>query len=576
MPSSPLLTAAALLCCLAADASAAPRGAKGRQPKGEQRFASDLAYQRFIEGELAFARGRYREAYDLYRESLLHERADHVLRRRGEAELAMGWSARARETLRRVAKRRPRDLAAWRAWGRAALAARVWPEAARVWTKVRSQSPDDEEAYQGLVEAWGRMGQAEKASQACLAHRLSRAARARCWGGLAEALAAAERPEAAVAALKRLGDDPWALERSAELCEDGGDAPCAIRALEALLSRDAGRADLMVRLVRLHRGRGEVSAAAAVEARLRELDPRALSPFERVELAELHFEAGDPEATTAALKAAADFSPDVPLYALALGLHHRRLSRPEAALAALERVPPESRAGLQAALSAAELLQGLGRGAEARARLEQASALHPARVEPSLALAELAEASGDLEGALSTLRQALKRHPKSSDLRFELGMTLDRARRVDEAIAEMRRLLEADDRFVPALNYLGYAFAQRKVRSKEAERLLSRARDLEPENLYVLDSLGLLYLNTGKAARAVPLLERAAAGLPDHPEVLWHLGQALAGSGEKERAAELLTRLLRDHPEGPHVKAAQRSLRALRPSPAGATPGHAP
>ena len=75
-----------------------------------------------------------------------------------------------------------------------------------------------------------------------------------------------------------------------------------------------------------------------------------------------------------------------------------------------------------------------------------------------------------------------------------------------------------------ALNYLGYAIAERGGNIAASTKLLERARTLKPDDLSIVDSLGWAYYRGGSPRRALPLIERAAAGQPANAEIGEHLG----------------------------------------------------
>ncbi len=70
--------------------------------------------------------------------------------------------------------------------------------------------------------------------------------------------------------------------------------------------------------------------------------------------------------------------------------------------------------------------------------------------------------------------------------------------RFDQAVAEFRRVIVLDPKHAEAYNYVGYMFAEKGVRLDEAERLIQKALELEPENGYYIDSLGWAYYQQGR------------------------------------------------------------------------------
>ncbi|MEN0057302.1 MAG: hypothetical protein AAGB31_00580, partial [Bdellovibrio sp.] len=70
----------------------------------------------------------------------------------------------------------------------------------------------------------------------------------------------------------------------------------------------------------------------------------------------------------------------------------------------------------------------------------------------------------------------------------------DRLGNKDVVIKEMQRVLEIDPNHVQGMNYLAFTWAEMNKNLGEAEKLARRALELEPQDGYVLDTLGwILY-----------------------------------------------------------------------------------
>ena len=66
-----------------------------------------------------------------------------------------------------------------------------------------------------------------------------------------------------------------------------------------------------------------------------------------------------------------------------------------------------------------------------------------------------------------------------------------------------------DPKHAEAYNYVGYMYAEKGIRLDEAQRLIQKALELEPENGYYIDSLGWAYYQQGRYTDAVRELRRA-------------------------------------------------------------------
>ena len=146
--------------------------------------------------------------------------------------------------------------------------------------------------------------------------------------------------------------------------------------------------------------------------------------------------------------------------------------------------------------------------------------------------------------AISLLQRTLKNQPDEGHLRFLLGAKLQRSGDFEAAVATMRDLLRSDPRNAEALNFIGYEYAERNIRLPEAERLVSDALSLEPDNGLIADSLGWVFFREGKLKQATEILERARVLAPDEAVILEHLGDVYAASGDSLLASRATGRAL--------------------------------
>lgn len=195
-----------------------------------------------------------------------------------------------------------------------------------------------------------------------------------------------------------------------------------------------------------------------------------------------------------------------------------------------------------------------------------------------LALATLNEESGQKEKALKILSRAIEKNPNSVELRVGLANFYIRAHRLDDAkkvldeglvispkeeklhlsLAEIyERRKQYDDlektlRYVlglypdspSALNFLGYSYADRNVRLKEAEDMIQKALKLRPDDAYIQDSLGWVYFRKKDYKRAEEMIRKALSDIPEEPVMLEHLGDVLIKQGRKKDALEAYQKAL--------------------------------
>jgi tetratricopeptide (TPR) repeat protein len=119
---------------------------------------------------------------------------------------------------------------------------------------------------------------------------------------------------------------------------------------------------------------------------------------------------------------------------------------------------------------------------------------------------------------------------------FARGAMFERQKNFDAAEAEFRKVLASDPDNAGALNYLGYMLADRDIRLEEAQKMIVRAVELDPENYAYLDSLGWVYFRQNKLELAEDHLRRALEKMDTDPTIHDHLGDIYAKEGKIREA----------------------------------------
>lgn len=169
------------------------------------------------------------------------------------------------------------------------------------------------------------------------------------------------------------------------------------------------------------------------------------------------------------------------------------------------------------------------------------------------ALGNALSARKDWKGAVAAYTQAVTqaRAGKTLDwsLLFLRAVAFHEAGDWPHAKADLQEALRMAPDEPLLLNFLGYAMAERKENLGEAQALLRKAADLDPQDAAIRDSLGWVMLEQGDLAGGTALLERAAEQTPEDPEVNYHLGEAYWRAGRKDEAVDQWNVALGLHPE---------------------------
>jgi tetratricopeptide (TPR) repeat protein len=123
-------------------------------------------------------------------------------------------------------------------------------------------------------------------------------------------------------------------------------------------------------------------------------------------------------------------------------------------------------------------------------------------------------------------------------IEFYRGAMYEREKNYDAAEKSFRNVLDSDPENAGAMNYLGYMFADRGIRLEEAQQLISKALDLEPDNGAFQDSLGWVYYRLNKLDQAADVLRLAVDKVGKDPTVHDHLGDVYFKQGKIREAIQ--------------------------------------
>jgi len=154
-------------------------------------------------------------------------------------------------------------------------------------------------------------------------------------------------------------------------------------------------------------------------------------------------------------------------------------------------------------------------------------------------LADVLRADKQYEASVTVMDDLIAEEGRDSDWRlyYLRALALDKAGRWDEAERDLKAGLALNPDEAGMLNYLGYTWIVRGERLDEALAMVRKAVDAEPNSGAVVDSLGWAYYSLGQYGEAVTLLERASQLEPTDPEINMHLGDAYWRVGRRVEAA---------------------------------------
>jgi choline-sulfatase len=175
-------------------------------------------------------------------------------------------------------------------------------------------------------------------------------------------------------------------------------------------------------------------------------------------------------------------------------------------------------------------------------------------------------ASGELHGTAleRALREILRADPGNPQANLRLGYVLLNAGRCADAIPHFTAAIAAH---LPSADaHLGRAACETAAKhAAAAERTLTEAQQIEPDNAVVSANLGLVLSDNGRPAAAIPHLQRSLTLDPDLHQARFGLALAYARSGRRAEAAKEAQELLRRLPPGaPQRPEVERLLAAVK------------
>ncbi|MFH0800526.1 MAG: tetratricopeptide repeat protein [Pseudomonadota bacterium] len=219
-----------------------------------------------------------------------------------------------------------------------------------------------------------------------------------------------------------------------------------------------------------------------------------------------------------------------------LGVLYESTKDPDKAIVELSQVPANSSYFKDARLHIASMDRSAGRVDEAAAALRDGIEKKGQIPEFYEYLAAIYEENRDYKQAIAVLEEGHKALPGDEKMVFLLAIICEKARDRDRAVAAMRDVLKINPKNASALNYIGYTYAEKGENLSEALEMVQQALVLKPDDGYITDSLGWVYVRQGDLEHGLKYLLRANSLVPGETTILYHLGEALYGRGEMKGA----------------------------------------
>lgn len=135
----------------------------------------------------------------------------------------------------------------------------------------------------------------------------------------------------------------------------------------------------------------------------------------------------------------------------------------------------------------------------------------------------------------------LKDHPKDNGFRLYLAEQAAEKKDYAGAAQQYRKLLDAQPNNATMLNNL--AWAEGQLKNPKAVELAESANKLAPNEPAIMDTLGVLLVDSGNTTRGLEMLQKASAMAPQAGSIRLNLAKALIKVGQKDAARKELDEL---------------------------------
>lgn len=146
-------------------------------------------------------------------------------------------------------------------------------------------------------------------------------------------------------------------------------------------------------------------------------------------------------------------------------------------------------------------------------------------------LGYIAARQEDYAAAETEFRNAIKLNASNASAYAALGHTLFMQNKGDDALDAVKSAVDIDPQNSNALNSIGYIMIDRTDDNENnmfnGIRLCEKALKQDPDNPYILDSLGWGYYKLGKPARSKAYFQKAFAKLSDNKILRDHFNTVL-------------------------------------------------
>lgn len=198
--------------------------------------------------------------------------------------------------------------------------------------------------------------------------------------------------------------------------------------------------------------------------------------------------------------------------------------------------------------------------------LSKAVEINPNLTSSYLLIGNAYAAQQKFDAAIEQYERILSKNPKTIPALMMTGLLYDQKKQTKKANEYYQKVLDVNKTHVLAANNLAYNYAKDVGTLDVALAIAQKAREANPNDPSLADTLGWIQYRKGAYLSAIGLLKESNEKFKgNNPEVLYHLGMAYSKNGDESLAAEHLAKALAFNKPFNGRNEAKDALAALSP-----------
>ncbi|MGA1567005.1 MAG: tetratricopeptide repeat protein [Methylophilaceae bacterium] len=150
--------------------------------------------------------------------------------------------------------------------------------------------------------------------------------------------------------------------------------------------------------------------------------------------------------------------------------------------------------------------------------------------------------------AINLMLSEEEKYNDSAEFYFDFGLLYEKNKDFESMEKHLKKAISLKPDYAIAYNALGYSYADRNIKLDDAKKYIEIALSIDPQNHYILDSMGWVHFRLGNYDIAYEFITKAYT-IQEDPEIAAHLGEVLWKQGKQNEAISIWQSSLEKFPE---------------------------